>query len=63
MCVKTPFGVVLFFLAIVLFSFPSESPAQTDKTYGLAVKPPSAYLRFELYTNHGVSGISASLRF
>ena len=37
MCVKTPFGVVLFFLAIVLFSFPSESPAQTDKTYGIAV--------------------------
>lgn len=29
----------------------------------IEVRPPSASLRFEPYTNHGVSGISASLRF
>ena len=29
----------------------------------IEVKPPSVSLRFEPYTNHGVSGISASLRF
>lgn len=37
MCAKTSLGGVVFFLALVLFSFPSESLAQADKTYGLAV--------------------------